>query len=140
MGVDGIKTGYLTVEKYSLAASLKKNERRLISVASGFPTKNSRSKESSKLLTYGFNLIPPVRNLDSNFSNKIIVITGSFNSISRRVLKEELIKRGGKVTSSISQKTNLLILGENPGSKLAKAQELKVEILNEEKINQLLNT
>jgi len=113
-------------------------------VAAGFIKDYFFQKDSnqliSKLLTYGFNLIPPVRNLDSNFSNKIIVITGSFNSISRRVLKEELIKRGGKVTSSISQKTDLLILGENPGSKLAKAQELKVEILNEEKINQLLNT
>ena len=52
-GVDGIKTGYLAVEKYSLASSLEKNGRRLIAVASGFNTKNSRSKESTKLLTYG---------------------------------------------------------------------------------------
>ncbi len=53
LGADGIKTGYLAVEKYSLASSLKKNGRRLIAVGSGFETKKSRSKESTKLLTYG---------------------------------------------------------------------------------------
>ena len=54
VGVDGVKTGYLSIEKYSLASSMKKNERRLISVASGFPTKNLRSSESLKLLNWGF--------------------------------------------------------------------------------------
>ena len=53
IGADGIKTGYLAVEKYSLASSLKRNNRRLIAVGSGFETKRSRSRESSKLLTYG---------------------------------------------------------------------------------------
>ena len=53
MGADGIKTGYLAVEKYSLASSLERKGRRLNAVASGFETKNSRSRESSKLLTYG---------------------------------------------------------------------------------------
>jgi len=53
MGVDGIKTGYLAYEKYSLASSMERNGRRLISVASGFKTKSQRSKESAKLLTYG---------------------------------------------------------------------------------------
>ncbi len=54
VGVDGVKTGYLAVEKYSLASSMVKNERRLIAVASGFPTKNLRSSESLKLLNWGF--------------------------------------------------------------------------------------
>ena len=52
-GGDGIKTGYLAVEKYSLASSLERKGRRLIAVGSGFETKSSRSRESSKLLTYG---------------------------------------------------------------------------------------
>jgi len=51
--VDGIKTGYLTVEKYSLASSIIKNNRRLIAVGSGFSTKKSRTVESNKLLNYG---------------------------------------------------------------------------------------
>ncbi len=54
IGVDGVKTGYLAVEKYSLASSMKKNERRLIAVVSGFPTKNLRSSDSLKLLNWGF--------------------------------------------------------------------------------------
>tara|TARA_B100000575_G_C22981314_1_gene566225 strand:- start:339 stop:968 length:630 start_codon:yes stop_codon:yes gene_type:complete len=53
LGADGIKTGYLAVEKYSLASSIYKNGRRLIAVGSGFNSKNSRSKESAKLLIYG---------------------------------------------------------------------------------------
>ena len=52
-GADGIKTGYLALEKYSLASSIMRNERRLIAVGSGFKSKNSRSKQSKKLLTYG---------------------------------------------------------------------------------------
>ena len=53
LGADGIKTGYLAYEKYSLASSIEKNGRRLIAVGSGFKTKNSRSKQSMKLLIYG---------------------------------------------------------------------------------------
>ncbi len=53
LNADGIKTGYLSYEKYSLASSINRNGRRLIAVGSGFETKNSRSKESTKLLTYG---------------------------------------------------------------------------------------
>ena len=52
-GVDGIKTGYLAVEKYSLASSVYRNGRRLIAVGSGFNTKRDRSSESAKLLTWG---------------------------------------------------------------------------------------
>ena len=53
IGADGIKTGFLTVEKYSLASSIKVGARRLTAVASGFETKNSRSRESLKLLNWG---------------------------------------------------------------------------------------
>ena len=53
MGADGIKTGYLAVEKYSLAYSIKKKNRRLIAVGSGFNSKNDRSRQSAKLLTWG---------------------------------------------------------------------------------------
>jgi D-alanyl-D-alanine carboxypeptidase (penicillin-binding protein 5/6) len=52
-GVDGIKTGYLAVERYSLASSIYRNGRRLIAVGSGFDSKKDRSRESAKLLTWG---------------------------------------------------------------------------------------
>ena len=54
VGVDGVKTGYLAVEKYSLASSMKKKDRRIIAVASGFDTKKMRSIESLKLLNWGY--------------------------------------------------------------------------------------
>ena len=69
IGADGIKTGYLAVEKYSLASSLIRNGRRLIAVGSGFETKNSRSRESSKLLTYGLTNFDVV---EINNANKTI--------------------------------------------------------------------
>ena len=53
LGADGIKSGYLAVEKYSLASSVYRNGRRLIAVGSGFNSKNDRSRESAKLLTWG---------------------------------------------------------------------------------------
>jgi len=53
IGADGIKTGFLAVEKYSLASSITTNERRLTAVASGFNTKRSRTTESIKLLNWG---------------------------------------------------------------------------------------
>ena len=54
INADGIKTGYLAVEKYSLASSIKKGNRRLISVGSGFDTKSLRTSQSIKLLSWGF--------------------------------------------------------------------------------------
>ena len=53
IGADGIKTGFLTVEQYSLASSIKNIDRRITAVASGFKTKNSRSRESIRLLNWG---------------------------------------------------------------------------------------
>jgi len=61
IGADGIKTGFLTVEKYSLAASMKNGERRLTSVVSGFESKNSRSRDSMKLLNWGFRTFDTVQ-------------------------------------------------------------------------------
>ena len=53
IGADGIKTGFLTVEQYSLASSIKIGTRRINAVGSGFKTKNSRSRESIKFLNWG---------------------------------------------------------------------------------------
>ena len=82
IGADGIKTGYLAVEKYSLASSIERNGRRLIAVGSGFDTKNSRSRESSKLLTYGitnFDLVEIIKAKQP--IEKIDVWLGKENSV-----------------------------------------------------------
>jgi D-alanyl-D-alanine carboxypeptidase (penicillin-binding protein 5/6) len=82
IGADGIKTGYLAVEKYSLASSLIRNGRRLIAVGSGFETKNSRSRESSKLLTYGLTNFDLVEiNKSSKTIDKVDVWLGKENQV-----------------------------------------------------------
>ena len=60
IGVDGIKTGFLTVEKYSLASSILRKGRRLIAVGSGFQSKRSRVNESKKILTYGLTIFDTI--------------------------------------------------------------------------------
>ncbi len=99
LGADGIKTGYLAVEKYSLASSLIRKGRRLIAVASGFETKNSRSRQSSKLLTYGLTNFDLVEIAKSNetFTN-VDVWLGKKNMV--EVYSKEdiykIIKKGQK--------------------------------------------
>ena len=66
LGADGIKTGYLALEKYSLASSIDRNGRRLIAVGSGFKTKNSRSKESTKMLTYALTNFDLIKITEAN--------------------------------------------------------------------------
>jgi D-alanyl-D-alanine carboxypeptidase (penicillin-binding protein 5/6) len=83
IGVDGVKTGYLAVEKYSLASSMKKNERRVIAVASGFETKNLRSSESLKLLNWGFRNTNTFEISKKNISNfEIETWLGKKNKVS----------------------------------------------------------
>ncbi len=71
---------------------------------------------------------------DDNFVDKKFVITGSFNDYSREEMKLEIEKRGGKCSSSVSGRTNVLICGKDAGSKFDKAQKLGIEIWDEEKI------
>ena len=66
LGADGIKTGYLALEKYSLASSINRNGRRLIAVGSGFKSKNLRSKESTKMLTYALTNFDLVKITEAN--------------------------------------------------------------------------
>ena len=92
MGADGIKTGYLAVEKYSLASSIFKNNRRLIAVGSGFETKNSRSRESTKLLTWGFTNFSLIEIAKANTPiDKLEVWLGKETSVNAYV-KESIYK------------------------------------------------
>ena len=70
--------------------------------------------------------------------NQKIVITGSFESLSRGDLKLRLEKLGATVTSSVSNKTDALIVGNDPGSKLSKAQDLNIRIVKEKDLDSFL--
>ncbi|MDA9960661.1 D-alanyl-D-alanine carboxypeptidase [Candidatus Pelagibacter sp.] len=92
LGADGIKTGYLSYEKYSLASSIDRNGRRLIAVGSGFNSKNARSRESTKLLTYGltnFDLVHIAKANDPFY--KIEIWQGKENYVQSYV-KEDVFK------------------------------------------------
>ena len=75
---------------------------------------------------------------NKSISDKSFVVTGSFSKISRREIEEIIISNGGKVSTSISRKTEFLICGEHPGSKLDKAKKIGTTILTEEKFFKLL--
>ena len=69
---------------------------------------------------------------ETPLAGKTFVITGSLRSMNRSEAKEMLVSKGGRVASSVSGSTDYLIVGESPGSKLKRAQELNVDILDED--------
>ena len=92
IGADGIKTGYLSYEKYSLASSIKRNDRRLIAVGSGFSTKNARSKQSLKLLTWGLTNFDTIKISNYNdFFYELDVWNGKKNKV-KVYTKEDIYK------------------------------------------------
>ncbi len=69
---------------------------------------------------------------ESPVAGKTVVITGSITSMKRDELKEFIQRNGGRVSSAVGKSTDILILGENPGSKLEKAKKLRIEIIDED--------
>ena len=86
-----------------------------------------------RLMAAGLNMTaidtePPA---ESRLSGKTLVVTGTLTQFTRQTIKETIVKQGGKVVGSVSKKTDFLVAGENPGSKLDKAQDLGVTVLDE---------
>lgn len=76
--------------------------------------------------------------IDSPFAGKTVVLTGSLSILSRDEAKDRLTALGAKVSGSVSKKTDLVIAGEAAGSKLAKAQELGIAVIDEAEMIRLL--
>ena len=76
--------------------------------------------------------------IDDNFNNKTFVLTGTLSKLTRDEASIEIENRGGKVTSSVTKKTDYVIVDENPGSKYQKAKDLNINILNEEEFLNML--
>ncbi len=74
------------------------------------------------------------------FEGMTFVITGTLETMDRTAAEKAIKSRGGKATSSVSKKTNYLVCGASPGSKLAKAQTLGVKVLNEDEFKALLDS
>ena len=82
-------------------------------------------------------IIPEIANLKTSISGKIIVFTGTLNQLSRAEAKAKAERMGAKVTSSVSKKTDYVIAGNDAGSKVQKANDYGVTILNENEWIQL---
>ncbi len=91
-GADGIKTGYLAVEKYSLASSVYRGGRRLIAVGSGFKTKKDRSAESAKLLTWGLANFDLIEIAKSNTSIESVEVWLGKKNLVKTYVKEDIYK------------------------------------------------
>lgn len=77
---------------------------------------------------------------NDNFLDKTFVLTGTLSDFSREEASELIIARGGKVTNSVTKKTSVVLVGENPGSKYEKAKELNITIWNEEIFKNMLES
>ncbi len=76
----------------------------------------------------------PAEQLDSVFAGKTVVLTGKLEQLTRNEAKEKIEALGGNVSGSVSKKTDLVIAGEDAGSKLAKAEQLRIEVWDEERL------
>ena len=145
IGADGIKTGFLTVEQYSLASSIKVNKRRITAVASGFKTKNSRSRESIKLLNWGLRKFDTIQvaKKDEIFTN-LKVWLGKKNNVDvvpsedlyltipkrkKKIIKAELLYNG-PIEAPIRKGDKLAVLNIYVSGQLKK----QIDILSAEEI------
>jgi len=90
-----------------------------------------------KLEDAGVSIIVSVKNIGGVLSNQTFVLTGTLNTLSRSEAKNKIIALGGKVKDSVVLETNYVVVGTDPGSKLAQAQKLGVKVLSEEEFLKL---
>lgn len=78
--------------------------------------------------------------MNEKFTNKKFVLTGTISFMTRDEIKALIESYGGSESSSVSKKTDVVIVGENPGSKYNKARELSIEIWDEEKFKEIVDS
>jgi DNA ligase (NAD+) len=98
-------------------------------------------KKMKKLEKRGVTLIPPgpLKSAKSAITGKTIVLTGSLESMSRDEAKAKVRSLGGNISSSVSKSTDLVVAGDNPGSKYKKAKELGVKIVGEKEFLKMIS-
>jgi DNA ligase (NAD+) len=102
-------------------------------------TQTAENREAvRRLLAAGIHPAPEVVESRGPFAGKTVVLTGSLTALSREQAKAEIERRGGRVSGSVSRKTDLVVAGEDSGSKLKKAAELGVQVVDEAAFRALL--
>ena len=96
------------------------------------------NKMVDNLLDAGIQISETQKVLGGKFEGKTFVLTGTLPTLSRNKATELIEQNGGQVTSAVSSKTSIVLAGENAGSKLAKANDLGITVINEEQFLQML--
>ena len=153
LGINGIgaKTAKLLCKYYTTIDSLiDATEEELATIRDIGPTlsinivnyfKDEKNiEEINELRKLGVNMTYNGKKIieDENFKDKKFVITGSFDNISRDEIKEFIEERGGLTSDSVSKKTDVVLVGETPGSKRDKAIELNIPIWNQAKLFEIM--
>jgi DNA ligase (NAD+) len=93
-----------------------------------------------RLIRSGVQIEYAARVTGKNLAGRTFVLTGALATMTRQQAKEMIAAAGGKVSGSVSRSTDYIVVGESPGSKLAKAQQLGVEILDEAGFKELISS
>ena len=107
-------------------------------VIAGFFTEPQNREGIEALLAAGVSPQPPEDTSKGPFAGRTVVLTGTLVALTREQAKEEVERRGGKVSGSVSRKTDFVVAGEEAGSKLKRATELGVRVLDERAFLDLL--
>lgn len=147
----GKKTAKILAQKYGTIDNLiKSTYEELVSIndigeiiaksVSDWFREEKNVQTINKLKSYNLNMdyLGPQIIAQEDFQDKTFVLTGTLTEYSRDEASELISNRGGKVTNSVTKKTDVVIVGENPGSKFTKAQEFGIAIWNEEKFKNKL--
>jgi DNA ligase (NAD+) len=119
-------------EIHEIGPSISKSVKRFFS-------EKHNIKLIERLKTAGLTLSSEPKELKSDiFAGKSFVLTGTLSSMSREAAKEIIQEHGGKVTGTVSKKTDFVVAGEAPGSKFTDAQKLGIAILTEEQFQELI--
>ncbi|HEX3016380.1 MAG TPA: NAD-dependent DNA ligase LigA [Caproicibacter sp.] len=94
-----------------------------------------------RLRDAGINMasLTPASSVDSRFAGKTFVLTGTLPTLTRSQASEIIEKLGGKVSGSVSKKTDYVLAGEDAGSKLTKANQLGIKVINEEEFEKMIS-
>jgi DNA ligase (NAD+) len=147
----GVKVGKILAARYRSMEALKnatEEELQEIGDIGGIMAKSIVSFFSApanreflnRLKAAGVTMIAANTSVSQILAGKSIVVTGTLRSWERREIEDLIEQLGGKVSSSVSKKTSLVLVGENPGSKYHKARELRIPVYTEDEFKALINT